>query len=272
MLYKQNLHTHTVYADGKNTAEELILEAIKKGFTSIGFSEHSYMSFSDYPYQMTVEDAENYKREVRALKEKYKNQIDVFCGLEYEYFSEVPLDGYDYLIGSVHYLEIDGKKVGFDRSLDAVLLFLNTHFNGDGLAFAKSYFERVKTLPTRGKFDILGHFDVLTKTNEKGKFLDETDERYLAYGIDAIRSLKSKIPLFEVNTGAIGRGYKSTPYPNLEFMKEFKKQGYGAVITSDCHNKDFLDCGYDLAKEMLLEAGFKSKFILTNSGFKEVDL
>ena len=162
--------------------------------------------------------------------------------------------------------------MGFDRSLDAVLLFLNTYFNGDGLAFAKSYFERIKTLPTRGKFDILGHFDVLTKTNEKGKFLDETDERYLSCGIDAIRSLKSKIPLFEVNTGAIGRGYKSTPYPNLEFMKEFKKQGYGAVITSDCHNKDFLDCGYDLAKEMLLEAGFKSKFILTNSGFKEVDL
>lgn len=61
MSHKQNLHIHTTYADGKDNPEALVLEAISRGFTSIGFSEHTYMPFSSYPYQMTVEDMANYK-------------------------------------------------------------------------------------------------------------------------------------------------------------------------------------------------------------------
>ena len=48
MICKQNLHTHTNYTDGKDEPEELVLEAIKRGFSSIGFSEHSFMYFSDF--------------------------------------------------------------------------------------------------------------------------------------------------------------------------------------------------------------------------------
>ena len=72
MLNKQNLHVHTTYADGKDKPEELVQEAIKRNFSGIGFSEHSYMPFSDYPYQMTVEKTADYVREIRALKEKYR--------------------------------------------------------------------------------------------------------------------------------------------------------------------------------------------------------
>ena len=83
-------------------------------------------------------------------------------------------------------------------------------------------------------------------------------------------ALRGKIPFFEVNTGAIARGYKTQPYPAMPFLKEFFACGFGAIITSDCHNKDYLDCGFDLAREMLSEAGFRSRFILTKNGFKEV--
>lgn len=61
MKNKQNLHIHTTYADGKNTPKEIITFAIERGFDSIGFSEHTYMSFSDYPYQMKIEDMPRYK-------------------------------------------------------------------------------------------------------------------------------------------------------------------------------------------------------------------
>ena len=105
MNNKQNLHIHSTYADGKDTPEEMILEAINRNFASIGFSEHSYMCFSDYPYQMTVSDTEKYKQEIKALKEKYKGKIDIFCGMEFEMYSDVPTNGFDYLIGSVHYLD-----------------------------------------------------------------------------------------------------------------------------------------------------------------------
>lgn len=42
MKHLQNLHTHTIYCDGKDTPEEMILAACEKGFTSLGFSGHSF--------------------------------------------------------------------------------------------------------------------------------------------------------------------------------------------------------------------------------------
>ena len=85
-MYKQNLHIHTTYADGADTPEEVVLAAIAQGFDSIGFSEHSFMSFSSYPYQLHTEDYKKYRDEVFSLKEKYKGTIDIFCGMEMELF------------------------------------------------------------------------------------------------------------------------------------------------------------------------------------------
>ncbi len=267
---KQNLHIHSTYADGKDKPEEMVKEAILKGFDSIGFSEHSYNRFSTYPYQMTIEKMEDYKAEIRDLKEKYKGTIDIFCGLEYELFSDVPTNDFDYLIGSVHYLDIGGSILTFDRGLQGTADYIATNFGGDGMLFAKKYFETVATIPQKLNVDILGHFDLITKNNEKGKFIDVSSKEYLGLGFEAIHALKGKIPLFEINTGAISRGYRTTPYPQMEFLKEFNRQGFGVVFTSDCHNKDYIDCFYNEAEQMAIEAGFKSKWILTDNGFKEV--
>ena len=272
MKNKQNLHIHTTYADGKDTPEEIIVEAIDRGFDSIGFSEHSYMAFSDYPYQMSVAAMADYKNEVRALGAKYRDKIKVFCGLEFEFFSDVPTEDFDYLIGSVHYLDFDGNLLGFDRGLEETVAYVNSNFGGNGMSFAKKYYETLARLPERRNFDIIGHFDLLTKNNEKGSFIDTSSKEYLDLGYEAIHALRGKIPLFEVNTGAISRGYRTSPYPQFEFLTELQKCGFGAVISSDCHNKNFLDCHYTEAEELLRAAGFKSRWILTDGGFREVSL
>ena len=270
--HKQNLHTHTSYTDGIDTPEEMILTAIEKGFDSIGFSEHTMLKYSPAKRQLTDERFALYKSEIAALKEKYRGRIGVYCGLEYEYYSEVDTDGLDYLIGSVHYLDVGGEILGFDRGLEETLNYVKNNFGADGLSFAKRYFETVMMLPSKKSFDILGHFDILTKNNEMGGFIDISDTKYLNYGFEAIDAIKGKIPFFEVNTGAISRGYRSLPYPAMDFLKEFKRQGYGALITSDCHNRIHLDCAYDMARELLIAAGFRSKWILTDGGFTEVSL
>lgn len=272
MNTKQNLHVHTTYADGTNKPEQLIGEAIKKGFGSIGFSEHTYNKFSIYPYQLPAEKMGDYKAEILALKKKYAGQIDIFCGLEDEFVSEVCTDDYDYLIGSVHYLECDGKICGFDSGLKATCDYIKEHFDGNALAFAKKYYETLCLLPQKKQYDILGHFDLITKNNEKGNFIDVTSKEYLNYGFEAIHALKGKIPFFEVNTGAISRGYRTAPYPQMEFLKEFKNCGFGVVITSDCHDRNFIDCFYDEAHALSSAAGFKTKWILTDNGFTEVEL
>ena len=270
MNYKQNLHIHTTYVDGKDTAEEIVLEAMRRGFSSIGFSEHSYLQYSSFAHQLTAPKMELYKKEINALKHKYKDKIDIYCGLELDFYSEVDAGGLDYVIGSVHYLDCGGFVKTFDRGLAEALDYVGENFGGDGLAFAKRYFETVARLPEKCGIDIIGHFDIITKNNEMQSFIDVSSQNYLKMGFEAIHALKGKIPFFELNTGAIARGYRSAPYPQMEFLEEFHRLGFGAVITSDCHDKNYIDCHFDQARELLLAAGFRSKFILTESGFNEV--
>ena len=59
----QNLHQHSIFCDGKNTPEEVVQEAIAKGFGAIGFSSHCYMPIVKYSMPedsdefMTAEEA-----------------------------------------------------------------------------------------------------------------------------------------------------------------------------------------------------------------------
>ena len=271
-MNKQNLHTHTTYTDGRDTPEEMIQTAIDKGFDAIGFSEHSPLSCSKNSKQLFPERMRLYCEEVRGLKQKYAGQLDIFCGLEYDFYSDLDTDGLDYLIGSVHCLDCDGGIASFDYSLEQTIEYVRRYFGGDGMRFAQGYFETLARLPEKKNFDILGHFDILAKNNGKGRFFDTSDKRYLDMGYEAIHALRGKIPFFEVNTGAIARGYTDAPYPQMEFLQELKRCGFGALITSDCHDRNYLDCYFDEARELLTAAGFRSRWILTDGGFCEVEV
>ena len=274
---RQNLHIHSTYSDGANTPEEIVLEAIQKGFDSIGFSEHSYI---DYPpdsdahkgHQLAIDEMALYKKEISELRLKYKDKIDIFCGLEYDFCSDFNADGFDYIIGSVHCLTFDGYIDNFVSGSANPQAHVNARFGGDGLKFAKAYYESIACLPQRTRCDIVGHFDVITRNNQRDGFIDTTSKEYLELGFEAIHALKGKVPFFEVNTGAIPRGYTAVPFPQLEFMKEFKRLGFGVMITSDCHDKRYLDCFFDQARELVAAAGFTSKWVLTGNGFKEIEL
>lgn len=277
MNYLQNLHTHSTFCDGKNTPEEMVQFALEKGFDSIGFSGHSYMSFSE-GWSMSLSGTEDYKKHIKELKEKYKNQIEIFLGLEFEMYSHIGLEGgmdltgYDYIIGSSHYLKIGEKIVGFDRDAKTVKAVIDEHFGGDGLAFAKKYYEDFSKLYEYGKFDIVGHIDIITKTLDQIPHFDPENKEYLNAAFECIEALSGKIPFFEVNTGAISRGYRTIPYPTKPLIKELKNKGFGVVITSDCHNGEYLDCGFENAREILKECGFNERYVLTNNGFKAVEL
>lgn len=267
----QNLHTHTHYCDGADTPEEIVLTAIDKGFESIGFSGHSYMHYAP-EHSMSIEGSKKYKEEIQMLQEKYQDKIDVFCGLEVDMYSDIDLTGYDYLIGSVHYLLCDGKYVGFDRSAEIVKSVIDENFGGSGMEYAKAYYKTLSKLPQYGDFDIVGHFDLITKHCDNTEFFDQNSAEYKQAAIEAVHALAGKIPFFEVNTGAIARGYRKDPYPSDFLMKELKNLGFGAVITSDCHDRKMLDCEFEYAAELLKQCGFKERYILTKQGFEPVAL
>ncbi len=270
-MHTQNLHTHTVYCDGADTPEELITAALSKGFDSLGFSGHAYMSYSTY-FQGIGDRTDEYKKEVKRLKKEYQDIIKLYLGLEVDMYSGVDMADYDYLIGSVHYLKSGDQYVGFDRGQQEVENVIHTYFNGNGMEYAKSYYKTLATLPEYGDFDIVGHFDIISKHSDRITFFDETSKEYLHAAFEAIEALANRIPFFEVNTGTIARGYRTSPYPSIPIIKELKRRGFGAVITSDCHNKNMLDCYFDEATELLRICGFKEKYILTDQGFTAVSL
>ena len=270
-MYTQNLHVHTTYCDGKNTPEELVQKAVSLGMHSIGFSGHSYMSF--YPsISMSITGTEEYKKEIARLKEAYREKIEIFCGLEMEMYSECSLEGFDYLIGSVHYFNFNGEKVGMDRGADEVKRIIDVYFGGDGMAYAEEFYRQASLLSNYGKFDIIGHFDLLTKHSEKASFFDTASLRYRTAAIDALREVAKDIPLFEVNSGAIARGYRTTPYPAPFLLDECKRLGLGAVISSDCHNKEDLLCYFKESAAYLEAHGFRYVYVLTQEGFKPVKI
>ncbi len=268
---KQNLHTHTTWCDGKSTPREVIESAIEKGFGAIGFSGHSCMQFPT-TYAMTEAGQAQYKAEINALKREYADRIQVFCGIEYDMYSGTDLSGFDYRIGAVHYVKVGEEYGDFDRRPEDVADVINDLFGGDGMAYARCYFETLAQLPNYGSFDIIAHFDIITKHAEKHCFFDTEAKAYLGYACEAARALAGKIPLFEVNTGAIARGYRTTPYPSIPILKELKRLGFGAVISSDCHDAAKLDCNFAQAGELLKFCGFREKYILTEGGFVPVAL
>ena len=272
MGYKQSLHTHSVFCDGKNTLEEMGVAASEKGFDSIGFSTHSYVEEIGQ-FSMQEKDTEAYKAEITRLQKCYGDRIRIFCGMEKDNYTTVSTDGYDYLLGSVHIIRLNGDVLFIDWSADRVRDQIDKHFGGDSIAYAKAYFEAVRELPEYGHFDILAHYDLLTKFSEQEPDLIDTDNPlYREAAISTLEALAGKVKFFEVNTGAISRGYRTTPYPAPFLLKEMKRLGFGAIISSDCHDCNFLDCAYDEAEKLLKEAGFTEHYVLKDEGFVAIPL
>lgn len=271
MKYLQNLHTHTSYCDGLDTPEKMLLNAHEKGFHSIGFSGHSYMYYAP-SHSMTEAGTKLYRQEIAYLKKKYDGWMDVFSGLEVDAFSQIDLSGYDYLIGSVHYIKVGNEIVGIDRPAQVVQSVIDRYFRGDGLAYAKAYYKTLAQLPEYGKFDIIGHFDLITKHKEKEFLFDTTDKQYQWAAIEAAEALAGKIPYFEVNTGAIARGFRTTPYPEPFLLKEMLRLGFGVVISSDCHDSRLVDCYFDESRQLLRDCGFREQYVLKKEGFVPIEL
>lgn len=271
MNYKQNLHMHSTFCDGKDTPEQVIETALQKGFDSIGFSSHSYTSYSS-EYTIKEGKEEIYKEHILSLKKKYDGKIDVFLGIEFDTAADNLPYGYDYIIGTVHSVNtFDGVK-SFDRSADYVENLINTYFQGNGMAYAKAYFERLSHLARFENIDIIGHFDIITKHCETRDFFDMNSKDYLLWATDTMDALRGKIPFFEINTGAISRGYRTSPYPAITLIKELKARGFLPVITSDCHDRNFLDCEFDTCEKLLKDCGFNEKYVLTKDGWKGIKL
>lgn len=267
MIYS-NLHTHSVYSDGKNTPREIVEQAISQGMSAIGISDHSY-TFFDTRYCLAEEKNAQYISELRALKAEYSSKIDILVGIELDAYSQgYDRADFDYIIGSCHYINFDGDYRSVDSSLDGVLRAISDHCGGDPLYFARRYFETYSELITRMRPDILGHIDLVAKLG----VVDEEAAEYKKMALSTLTDVLSVSPFIELNTGAISRGYRKIPYPAPFLLREIRDRGGKLILSSDSHSRDTLTFFFDESVELLRENGIKSVITYKNGSFEEVGI
>lgn len=263
-----NYHTHTTYCDGKNTPEEFVLYAIEKGISSIGFSGHGYTPF-DLRYCM--KDTVGYIEEISRLKNKYGEKIEIYCGVEEDAFSYVNREKFDYIIGSSHYFNINNVYYPIDSNYNYFKKCLEV-FDYDVIKLSEVYYKTFVGYIKNRKPDIVGHFDVITKFDEidTQRFLNNS--QYLRIAQKYIKIATQADVIFEMNTGAMSRGIRKTPYLGENLLYILKTQGGKVILSSDCHSVEMLDYCFDEMEYILRDVGFNCVYELYKGEFRERDI
>ncbi len=232
-----DLHVHSEYCDGCDSLRDIVLKAIELKMDSIGLLHHSYAPFDTS--SIKKEKIEDFKREVINLKEEFKDKIKILMGVELDLYSDEDIKDFDYSIGSVHFYNNGNEYYPIDLSFDELKSIVDNYFNGNFIEYSKEYFKNVKEVSDRG-VTIIGHLDLLTKFNEIHHYLDEENSEYVKAWKDTVDHILKNNQIFEINTGAISRGYRTTPYPSLKMIDYIKENGGKLILSSDAHKKENL--------------------------------
>ncbi|MBQ0110791.1 MAG: histidinol-phosphatase [Oscillospiraceae bacterium] len=217
-----NLHTHTYrchHASG--TEEEYIQNAISGGIKVMGFSDHLPHINEDGSqdgYRIWTDDAKDYIATVNALKEKYKDTIELHVGFECEYYKK-------------YFPEMLARA----QKLGAEYLILGQHFIYDGARYAgdgqngkpelEEYISCIEEAAKTGKFTYLCHPDV---------FYANLDDGEIKAGYEKICQICNKYSLpVEINMLGI-RDHRR--YPDPRFWEIAGKYGCETVFGFDAHD------------------------------------
>ncbi|WP_242622184.1 PHP domain-containing protein [Olsenella sp. Marseille-P4559] len=263
-MIKANFHTHTTLCDGRNTPQEMAQAAFGAGLFALGFSGHM-----DHDVHM---DWDAYLAAIRGLQEEYRGRMDILLGVELDaLYDPSCCPGAEFRIGSTHFVDVDVPcNTSVDWSPEKLEALCQEAFGGNWTALVRAYYELEATAYDRTECTFVGHFDLVSKFNEGGKYFDETSEEYLSPALEAMEYLVGEGVPFEVNCGALARGLRSQPYPRRELLSALHKMGGRILVNSDAHSTGLL-CGcLDEGACFAASCGFTSALVLGHDERGEV--
>jgi len=274
-----NYHSHTNFSDGSSRPEEYVLSAIEHGLVAYGFSCHAPVEF---PCKWTVDKQEinTYIKEIDLLKEKYKNNIQIYKSLEIDYFPGNPLSNplhyknlnLDYIIGSVHFVDnlkngeawnIDTSKRIFDDGMIEI-------FNGDGKAAVARFYDLTVEMIHLMKPTIIGHLDKIKMFNVGNKYFSEQEQWYRDMVERVLLEIKKSGCIVEVNTRGIYRSKTKDHYPSDYILSRCVALDIPVTINSDCHRPVEVTQGFEEAAGLLLKIGFKKLRVFIDNTWIDV--
>lgn len=227
-----NYHTHTFkchHASGGE--EEYIKRAIEKGVKYMGFSDHFPLVFENGAqsyYRIFAEDVNGYISDLKNLREKYKNQIEIAIGFEMEYYPDL-FDGMyknameyggEYLILGQHFSRPE-YRYGAKHTLQPMTERWRLE------EYVSTLIEAIKS----GVFSYVAHPDIFNFVGDEQLFKDEFRRVCKA-------SREYNIPL-EINFLGI-RDHRT--YPNMMLWEVVGEEQSPVTFGFDSHTpKDAFD-------------------------------
>jgi histidinol-phosphatase (PHP family) len=252
-ITRVDLHNHTTRCNhATGTIDEYIQKAIELGIDIYGFSEHAPMDF-DTKYRLSFEEIDAYFNDINQAKEKYRDKIEILLGYEVDWLQghmdeNVLNADVDYLIGSVHFID----KWGFDNPE-----FLSGWRDKSVDEIWQAYFEAIEAMAKSGKFDIVGHLDLI----KVFKFMPKSDVRLLAK--NALKAIKSSNMTIEINSAGLRKPVAEL-YPSKELLQEAYALNIPITFSSDAHSIEQVGAGYNTATSLAKEIGYSKATIFKN--------
>lgn len=240
-----DLHNHTTRCNhAEGTVDEYVQRAIELGIDIYGFSEHAPMDF-DPKYRLAIEEIQAYTTDILRAKETYKNDIQILLGYEVDWLQghmreDILAADVDYLIGSVHFID----KWSFDNPE-----FIGGWKDKDIDEIWKAYFEATEAMAKSGKFDIVGHLDLI----KVFKFMPKQDVRVLAKNV--LQAIKKSNMVMEVNTAGLRKPVEEI-YPSRALLEEAYALDIPITFSSDAHAIEHIGAGYDSATALAKDVGY----------------
>ncbi len=226
-------HMHTpLCKHAAGPMEDYVQRGIELGLREIGFSDHNPLPGGrSSNVRMAEEELDYYVERVTELRFRYRGKIDVMLGLEMDYLAgledyleqQLTRHPWDYVIGSIHFLDNACRESSWPRQ-----------HAGDGHNLYARYFERVRQLARSGLCDIVAHFDVVKRS---GRLPGEREAEDITR---TLQEIKAAGLCMEINTS----GYRHSelpepqPYPMLPIVEEALALDVPLTVNSDAHAPD----------------------------------
>jgi histidinol-phosphatase (PHP family) len=236
-------------AHDAGSIEPFVDTARRAGVDEIGFTEHVYYftqtrSLWTVPYQIErcSYDLDAYvdavlQAKARGLPVKLGLEVDYVPGREDETQGLLEPYPWDYLLGSVHY--VDGLGVdGEPRLVDDV-----------GVEETwRRYFETLADAARSGVFDSLSHPDLVKIFGERVEAFDYSP---------VIEAIAESGVAVEVSTAGLRKPVREL-YPHPDFLAACRERGIPVTLASDAHTPDLVGRDFDRARELLRSAGYET--------------
>ena len=218
-----NYHTHTTrcrHASG--TEREFVEMALESGLKILGFADHTPCPFPGSYYsnfRMFLHDAEDYFRTVTDLKKEYAGQIEIYAGVEAEYYP-------DLFPGMLEFL----------RQFPCEYMILGQHFPGNEEG------EDYICVPRTDPAELVRYMDQVTEALETGLFTYAAHPDGLCWQGDpeiyrqVMRKFcrRAKDENWTLEFNLLGHHHKKN-YPNPAFWEIAAEVGNTVILGVDAH-------------------------------------